>query len=217
MDNGIPGTPAADDHAADLATEATAARAALYPDTAASRAAQMEARFDAWLALAGGGAAGGGVGAGPLRLPMLSGSMHPALPRGCTLLIEPRAASRDGGAPSPQPGDVVVFARDGRLVAHRVLKRARRGGAPWLLEMGDANRRGDWRPLAEAVGVVVGAETADGSPLPPPASRARARRLLLRHWAGVVLGIAAPAGDALTGDAADARKTNAEPEGTDTP
>lgn len=213
MDQGNSGTPAADDRTADFATDATAARAALYPGAAAAGAARMTERFDAWLALAGGGAAA----TGPLRLPMLSGSMHPALPRGCTLVIEPLAkppghGDGNGDEPGPRPGDVAVFARDGRLVAHRVLRRARRGGATWLLEMGDANRRGDWRPQAEAVGLVVGAEAADGTPLPPPASRALARRLLLRHWAGLVLGIA-PQAD----DAAGPGDTNGKPEGTESP
>lgn len=183
MDDRTTSDPAPDDRAAD----ATAARAALYPRAAASRAAELAARFDAWLALSGGAAA-----AGELRLPMLSGSMHPALPRGCTLVIAPLG---NDGAGALQAGDVAVFARDGRLVAHRVLRRAQRDGRPCLLEMGDANRRGEWRPLAEAVGVVTGAEAADGSPLPPPASRARARRLLLRHWAGVVLGVIPAAQD----------------------
>lgn len=155
---------------------------------------QLEERLDAWLALTAGDA-GQPADGGPrlLRLPMLTGSMHPTLPRGCTLLIAPLARGpAPGGRGAPSAGDVVVFARDGRLVAHRVLRRTRRGGRTWLLEMGDANRRGAWRPVDEAVGLVVGAEAADGAPLPPPVSRARARRLLLRHWIAVLRGLAAP-------------------------
>lgn len=155
---------------------------------------QFEERLDAWLALTAGDA-GRRVDGGPrlLRLPMLTGSMHPALPRGCTLLIAPLARGpAPGGRGAPSAGDVAVFARDGRLVAHRVLRRARRGGRTWLLEMGDANRRGAWRPGDEAVGLVVGAEAADGAPLPPPASRAQAWRLLLRHGAAILRGVAAP-------------------------
>jgi hypothetical protein len=156
---------------------------------------QLEERFDAWLALAAGGG-GQPADGGPrlLRLPMLTGSMHPALPRGCTLLIQPLPRGTPAGVrgTTVAPGAVVVFARDGRLVAHRVLRCARRVGREWLLEMGDANRRGAWRPGDEAVGLVVGAEAADGTPLPPPASRARARRLLLRHWIAVLRGLAAP-------------------------
>jgi len=161
---------------------------------------QLAAQFDAWLALTAPAAARGrsersdgcpaeADSGAVVRLPMLTGSMHPVLPRGCTLLIAPfrhgaatgadRPASRDAVVAT---GAVVVFARDGRLVAHRVLRRGRRDGQPWVLEMGDANRRGAWRPLGEAVGVVVGAEAADGARLPSPDSRARARRLLLRHW-----------------------------------
>ncbi len=136
----------------------------------------LAAQFDAWLALTGQARAA----AGNVRLPMLSGSMHPALPRGCTLVIEPLA----GGVPAT--GQVAVLARDGRLVAHRVLLRL---GAR-VLEMGDANRRGAWRPASEIVGRVVGAVDVDGSALPHPGSRRRAWRNLLRHWRGALLRVA---------------------------
>lgn len=171
--------------------------------TTEATSTDLAAQFDAWLALTAGAAAGGPGAA--VRLPMLTGSMHPALPRGCTLLIAPlgpgAAADRDAAV---KPGAVVVFARDGRLVAHRVLRRARRDGLPWVLEMGDANPAGAWRPLDEAVGVVLGAETPGGVPLPEPGSRARARRLLLRHWK-------TRAGDLLR------RRANDRPTDTETP
>jgi hypothetical protein len=140
---------------------------------AADGADALAARFDAWLALTGQTAA-----AGPLHLPMLSGSMWPALPVGCVLEIAPADGSR------VRPGDVVVLARDGRLVAHRVLLRADwfRGGR--LLEMGDANRRARWRPVTDVVGRVRAARAADGTPLPDPFSRRHALRGLLRHLRG---------------------------------
>jgi hypothetical protein len=137
----------------------------------------LAAQFDAWLALTGQARAAGGN----VRLPMLSGSMYPALPRGCTLVIEPLA---NGGTATS--GQVAVLARDGRLVAHRVLLRM---GAR-VLEMGDANRRATWRPAAEIVGRVVGALAVDGTALPDPGSRRRAWRNLLRHWRGALLGVA---------------------------
>ncbi len=172
---------------------------------------QLSAQFDAWLALtaaagtgADTGAAAGGDGT-LLRLPMRTGSMHPALPRGCTLLIAPlpggaatataagaaTTAARDAArARAARPGQVSVFARDGRLTAHRVLRRARRDGRPWVLEMGDANPGAAWRPLDEVVGIVVGAESAGGVPLPAPASRSRAWRLLLRLARARIRGLA---------------------------
>ena len=141
---------------------------------------QLAEQFDAWLALTA-PRPDGDRSARPavVRLPMRTGSMHPALPRGCTLLIAP-VAGAPARAAAAQPGAVVVFARDGRLTAHRVLRRARRDGGPSVLEMGDANPAAEWRPLAEVVGLVLGAESADGSPLPPPSSRRRAWRLRLR-------------------------------------
>lgn len=182
--NPDPGTGAEHDDAA-----AAAARAALYPGTAAERADTLAAQFDAWLALTGQAAAGPGA---TVRLPMLTGSMHPALPRGCTLLIAPL-----GSEPARRlvRGDVAVFARGGRLVAHRVLLESVRDGVPSLLEMGDANRRGAWRPAADAVGLVIGAEDARGHALPSPASRRQALRNLLHHAAAIVLGIGAQSDD----------------------
>ena len=171
---------------------------------------QLTAQFDAWLALTsaeGLGAAAGGDGT-LLRLPMRTGSMHPALPRGCTLLIAPlpggaaaTTAARDAArAKAARPGQVIVFARDGRLTAHRVLRRARRDGRPWVLEMGDANPGAAWRPLDEVVGIVVGAESAAGVPLPAPASRSRAWRLLLRLARARIRGLARRSGQRDDGD-----------------
>jgi hypothetical protein len=138
---------------------------------------KLAAQFDAWLVLTGQSPAPAGL----VHLPMLSGSMSPALPRGSTLEIDPR--DPHGFA----PGEVVVLALDGRLVAHRVLLRVRWRGQVRLLEMGDANPRGDWRPAHLVVGRVVRATTSEGVPLPAPTSRGRARRGLLRHLRGLLL------------------------------
>lgn len=156
--------------------------------------ARLNAHFDAWLTLTGRVPAAAGD---TVRLPMLSGSMHPSLPRGCTLRIAPTARAATG--------DVVVLARDGRLVAHRVLLRARWRGRTHILEMGDVNRRGNWRPETDVVGRVLDAVAADGAQLACPASRRRAALGLLRHLRGVLLGAplppdSAPEGKSSPGD-----------------
>ena len=138
---------------------------------AAGDVARRAAQLDAWLALTGRGPVPGGL----VRLPMLSGSMAPALPCGCELVIDPLGGAR------ARVGDVVVLALDERLVAHRVLGWRLRRGQRWLLEHGDANGRGAWQPAAHVVGLVVGATMPDGTELPPPRSRRRALRGLWRH------------------------------------
>lgn len=138
---------------------------------AAADVSRRAAQLDAWLALAGHGPAPGAL----VRLPMLSGSMAPALPCGCELVIDPLGAAR------ARMGDVVVLALDDRLVAHRVLGWRLRGGQRWLLEHGDANGRGAWQPADRVVGLVVGATDQGGADLPPPHSRRRALRGLWRH------------------------------------
>lgn len=143
----------------------------------------LAAQFDAWLVLTGQARP---AGSGTVTLPMLSGSMHPSLPRGCTLRIAPTGAG--AGTAVPRMGDVIVLARDGRLVAHRLLARVRWRGRGRVLEMGDANRRGDWRPEAEVVGRVLDALAADGTVLACPASRDRALRGMLRHLRGLLTG-----------------------------
>ncbi len=127
-------------------------------------------RFDAWLALTG----RAGAPAGPLRLPMLSGSMQPALPPGSLLTIEPC------GAAGFARGDVVVFVEDDRLVAHRVLLRLRLPGLDVVLEKGDANPRGAWRRAGTVRGVVRGAQRPDGQAA-DLGGRERASRGLRRH------------------------------------
>lgn len=138
---------------------------------AAADVARRAAQLDAWLALTGHGPVPGAL----VRLPMLSGSMAPALPCGCELVIDPLGAAR------ARVGDVVVLALDDRLVAHRVLRWRRRDGQRWLLEHGDANTDGAWQPADRVVGLVVGATDKDGADLPPPFSRRRALRGLWRH------------------------------------
>lgn len=75
-----------------------------------------------------------GTADAPVRLPLLSGSMSPALLPGDILTVRP-ARGRD-----VRVGDVTVFLRDGRATAHRILFALRLGARALLLEMGDANR-----------------------------------------------------------------------------
>jgi hypothetical protein len=115
----------------------------------------------------------------PVILPLLTGSMRPALPVGARLSI---AA---GPVADARPGTVLVFRAAERLVAHRVLLVLRAG--PWhcLLEKGDANPRGRWRRGGEVCGRVVGATLPDGTVCGDPADPVLASiglRDHLRAW-----------------------------------
>ena len=129
--------------------------------------------FDAWLALA----APGADFPGTVSLPMLTGSMAPLIPVGARLEIV-AARRRNFGV-----GDVVVFERATRLVAHRLVFSLGFGRDTLYLEKGDRNlglglvRRHDvrgvvtgWRPGAEPGAAVV----------PVPRSRRAALRSLGR-------------------------------------
>lgn len=102
-------------------------------------------RLDAWLALTG--PAEGFTE--PVRLPMLTGSMAPRIPLDAELLIAP---VRDHPWST---GDVVVFWRDSRLVAHRVLLVVGWGPGALVLEKGDRNLEAGWIRRRDVRGVVV--------------------------------------------------------------
>lgn len=130
----------------------------------------QEARLDAWLALTGQIP----TPDAPVELPLLSGSMAPAIPVGAVLRI----------ATSPEPcqaGDVVVFRQGERLIAHRILLVLRAGPWSWLLEKGDANRLGHWRQDADVRGRVVGFRSAGQPPQDDPTDSALASAGLRRH------------------------------------
>ena len=121
----------------------------------------------------------------PVRLPVLSGSMSPTLLPGDTLLMRP-ASGKDMRA-----GDVAVFVRDGKLLAHRVILSLSLGFCFFILEMGDANGRASRLHPKAVIGMVEAAER-DGRPV-RFASRAEgtgrevlrtAHRLLLRCLKG---------------------------------
>ena len=127
----------------------------------------------------------GGTARAPVQLPVLSGSMSPTLLPGDTLRVRP-ASGKDLRA-----GDVAVFVRDGKVLAHRVILSVRLGFRLFILEMGDANGRAARLHPTAVVGMVAAAARA-GRPV-RFASRAggtgrearrMARRLLLRCLKG---------------------------------
>ena len=130
--------------------------------------------FDAWLALADPAA----DFAGTVSLPMLTGSMAPAVPVGARLVIAAAGRRRFGW------GDVVVFAQGDRLVAHRLLLGLGFGAGALYLEKGDCNATGGFVRRRDVRGVVVGwlpATAGAGATVAVPRSRRAAVRSLL-HW-----------------------------------
>ena len=101
--------------------------------------------LDAWLALTGPRE----NFTDPVRLPMLSGSMAPRIPLDAELLIAP-ASNRAWSS-----GDVVVFWRSDRLVAHRVLLILGWGPGAVVVEKGDRNLGAGWIRRRDVRGVVV--------------------------------------------------------------
>lgn len=143
------------------------------PNHQATDPAASAERLDAWLALVKRTAASEDV-----RLPMLTGSMLPAIPPGATLVITPRSAGPF------RRGEVVVFGDEDRLIAHRLLLRLRLPGLNLIFEKGDNNPRGGWIRPDRIRGVVREAILADGERRDPhdPAAATRSLWHLLRHW-----------------------------------
>ncbi len=133
--------------------------------------ASRENQLDAWLALTGQTA----TAPASVTLPMLTGSMAPAIPVGARLeiLVRPDRKCR--------AGDVVVFQEGDKLIAHRILLVLPLGRRRCLLEKGDANPLGRWRRETAVRGRVVGFTTAAGSTTTDPADSNLARRGLRRH------------------------------------
>lgn len=130
-----------------------------------------EIQLDAWLALT----RQTPTPAAPVRLPMLSGSMAPAIPMGAILEIRVEAP-RDCRA-----GEVVVFQVGDKLIAHRVLLVLKLG--PWrcVLEKGDANPGGNWLSHTLVRGRVISVVRDDAEPAVNPTSPDLARRGLREH------------------------------------
>lgn len=126
-----------------------------------------EAKLDAWLDLA---LDQPGTD-GPIHLPMLTGSMVPDIPVGAWIEIEKIPG------PDCRVGDVVVFRRDEKLIAHRLLWRLG-WGASLFLEKGDANSHGGWIKASQIRGRVVAVQI-DESWIPWPGNPRLARAGLL--------------------------------------
>lgn len=136
---------------------------------------KREQLLDSWLALMEDGPAPDG----PIRLPVLSGSMLPEIPVDSMAHIEKSEARRCS------PGDVVVYRDKDRLVIHRVLLRLGWGSSWLLFEKGDANDRGGWIKGSLVRGKVVAVDSLDGKePKPCTSAPSRAHTSLradLRH------------------------------------
>ncbi len=104
-----------------------------------------EQLLDSWLALMEDAPAP----EGPLRLPVLSGSMVPDIPVGSMAHIE-KATARQC-----RPGQVIVYRDKDRLVVHRVLLRLGWGAFLLFYEKGDANSTGGWIKSNQIKGLVV--------------------------------------------------------------
>jgi hypothetical protein len=116
--------------------------------------------------------------AGTVRLRALGGSMEPAIRPRDILVIA------GCGVDDLAPRDVVLFVRDGRLFAHRLLEIAIRSGRRVLRTRGDAIWSAD-APVdaAEVMGRVVAVGRGGLFRPPPPCTPwARACGLLGSEW-----------------------------------
>jgi hypothetical protein len=82
-------------------------------------------------------------------LSVRSGSMVPLMPVGARIIVEPTTGDRCG------VGDIVVFVRGQRLVAHRLLLTWPVGADRWFLERGDGVSTAGLLPEREILGRVV--------------------------------------------------------------
>ncbi len=123
---------------------------------------------------------------GTVSLPMLTGSMAPSIPVGSELAIV-SAHRRSCGV-----GDVVIFLRSDRLVAHRLLLCLGTGPRALCYEKGDFNADGGWIRRTDVLGVVVDRTPPAGVPAPAPLAPAgivfrsvrQGLRAKLRKWLG---------------------------------
>jgi len=126
---------------------------------------------DQWRLMHGGLAPGETV-----RLPVRSGSMLPCLPVGADIEIVPAAG------PECRVGDVVVYRRGERLVAHRLLFGWGHAPGGWFLERGDGVSTAGVIRAGRILGKVVAVHLPTGEvrPLDGPERLRLARRSLAR-------------------------------------
>ena len=111
-----------------------------------------------------------------VMLEVRSGSMVPLMPVGARIAVEPVRGE------DCQPGDIAVFPRQGRLIAHRVLLRIGAGPGSWFLERGDGVSPPGVVRAAQVVGRVVAVQGPAGAreDLATDAARWQARRTVRR-------------------------------------
>lgn len=115
-------------------------------------------------------------------LPMLSGSMAPLLPVGAEIEVAPVVDPSRIGV-----GDIVVFRRGERLVAHRLLLSWGLGPNRWFLERGDGVGSPGRVAARDILGLVVAVQDGDDhrTDLRTPRALRTARqsvRRSLRRW-----------------------------------
>jgi len=120
---------------------------------------------------------------GELRLQVTGTSMIPAFWPGDVLLV------RREGATEVRAGDVILFGRDERLFAHRVVRRAEGPGGPLWITRGDRNSHDD-PPVSgeELLGRVTAVLRGDALVDPRPTLGLRMAAFFLRRsWAATRL------------------------------
>ena len=120
---------------------------------------------------------------GRVRIRVFGGRMSPALRPGDLLAVDHATAD------DLHRGDVVLFRRDGRLFAHRVLGSAQAG----TMTRGDAHRRNDPIVPPEDVLGVVRSVTRAGRQLPVAKPKATSLRGLRAFVTAVFAAPSAPA------------------------
>lgn len=113
---------------------------------------EREQLLDSWLALMEDGPAPDG----PIRLPVLSGSMTPGIP------VDSMAHIKKSEARRCRRGHVVVYRDKDRLVIHRVLWRLGWGSSFLIYEKGDTRDRGGWIRGSQIRGRVTAVDLLNG-------------------------------------------------------
>ncbi len=114
---------------------------------------EREQLLDSWLALMEDGPAPDG----PIRLPVLSGSMAPGIP------VDSMAHINKSEARHCRRGHVVVYRDKDRLVIHRVLWRLGWGSSFLVYEKGDTRNRGGWIRGSRIRGWVAAVDLLNGN------------------------------------------------------
>lgn len=118
---------------------------------------------------------------GEFHFPLAGTSMQPTIPAGSLLAIRPLTSP-------PLPGEVVVFVREGKLIAHRLMRRVRLGRRVAWVAQGDNCPLPD--PLLspqQIIGRVYAASHAGQRVWPGRRQRVERWRWLGRHYFGAAI------------------------------